>query len=274
MVAKLGRWRPDAAVVDLEDAVPASDKVSARFMATDAIDDVAIDDGSLPATAMLLRVNPVGTPWFIEDLITAAGCRGLDGVVLPKYDDPTALTEVRRIFDQQGRTDLALLVGIETVRGVADARALLGPRVDAAYFGAEDYVADLGGRRSRTGIEVLYARSQVAIAGRLARVAVIDQAVVAIDDEAQFTADAEAGRDLGYRGKICVHPRQVALSHAVFTPGADEQDHARRVIEAFAGGVGVVDGEMVDEVHVRLARQVLARARIAGGAGAPPAPEL
>jgi citrate lyase subunit beta/citryl-CoA lyase len=139
--------------------------------------------------------------------------------------------------------------------------------VAAAYFGSEDFLADLGGRRTAGGLEVLYARSEVVLAGRLAGVPVIDQAVVAVDDDAAFTADAEQGRALGYVGKICVHPRQVALAHAVFTPSEDDVAAARRVIDAAAGGVAVVDGQMIDAVHLRLARQVLDRA------GTAPAPD-
>ena len=85
----------------------------------------------------------------------------------------------------------------------------------------------------------------------------IDQAVVAVEDDAAFTADAETGRALGFVGKICVHPRQVALAHAVFTPSEDEVAAARKVLAAEASGVAVVDGLMVDAVHIRMARQVL-----------------
>ncbi|HYH50496.1 MAG TPA: HpcH/HpaI aldolase/citrate lyase family protein, partial [Acidimicrobiia bacterium] len=85
-------------------------------------------------------------------------------------------------------------------------------------------------------------------------------AVVAVEDDAAFTTDAEMGRALGYVGKICVHPRQVALAHAVFTPSDAEVAEARRVLKAAAAGVGVVDGLMVDAVHIRMARQVLERA--------------
>jgi citrate lyase subunit beta/citryl-CoA lyase len=91
-------------------------------------------------------------------------------------------------------------------------------------------------------------------------VPVIDQAVVTVEDDAAFRADAETGRALGYAGKICVHPRQVPLAHAAFTPGEAEVAAARRVLEAAGAGVAVVDGLMVDAVHVRMARQVIERA--------------
>jgi citrate lyase subunit beta/citryl-CoA lyase len=154
-----------------------------------------------------------------------------------------------------------VVVGIESARGVADSEALLTEPVDAAYFGAEDYIADLGGRRTPTGLEVLYARSQVVLAARLAGVSAIDVAFVDIAEDSGFTADAKAGQSMGYTGKICVHPRQVELSHRVFTPTAEEVELARAVVAAFeSGGVVAVDGQMVDEVHVRMARRVLARA--------------
>jgi citrate lyase subunit beta/citryl-CoA lyase len=254
MVAKLPRWQPDAAVVDLEDAVPAEAKEAARAMAVEAIQTLDLD-----GTVMFMRVNPVGTEWFAGD-VAAAARSAATGVVLPKYDDTAQLAELRTRLAAAGRPEMAVLVGLETVRAVADARVLLAAGVEAAYFGAEDYIADLGGRRTDDGDEVLYARSGVAVMARLAGVPVIDQAVVAIGDDARFAADAGVGRDLGYTGKICVHPAQVALSHAAFSPTAAEVAHARRVLEAAAGGVASLDGQMVDEVHVRMARAVIALA--------------
>jgi citrate lyase subunit beta/citryl-CoA lyase len=142
---------------------------------------------------------------------------------------------------------------------VAGCRELLRADVDAVYFGAEDYIADLGGRRTENGAEVLYARSEVRLAAYLAEVAAVDQAVVAIRDDEQFRKDAERGRAIGYAGKICVHPRQVELSHEIFTPSPEEVEHARAVMRAAENGVAVVDGQMVDDVHVRMARTVLSR---------------
>lgn len=255
MVAKVGRWRPDAVVVDLEDAVAAADKDRARDAAVEAV--AGLD---LPGTQVLVRVNPPGTPWWPDDLAAVAASRAA-GAVLPKYDDPGFLEELHRRLTTSQRPDPLVIVGIETVAGVADSRALLAAGPGAAYFGAEDFVADLGGVRTPEGLEVLYARSQVGIAARLAEVPAIDQAVMAIGDEARFRADAEAGRRLGYVGKICIHPSQVALAHALYTPSPEEVAHAERVLAAAAAGVAAVDGEMVDEVHARMARQVLARRR-------------
>ena len=113
---------------------------------------------------------------------------------------------------------------------------------------------------------MLYARSQVCLAAYLAGIPAIDQVVTDIASDGQFLADARRGQALGYQGKMCIHPRQIGLAHEVFTPTPEEVAHARAVVAAGAEGVGVVGGQMVDEVHVRMARAVLARA------AAPPDP--
>ena len=255
MVAKIGRFGPDVAAVDLEDAVAPADKERARDTAAAAID--ALDpDG--PAT-ILVRVNPVGSPWFAADVAAAARCAAA-GLVVPKLSSQHDLYEVRQALVENGWADALIVAGIETALGVADARPVLASGVAGAYFGAEDYIADIGGRRSPGGQEVLYARSQVCLAAYLAGLPAIDQAVVALGDDEHFLADARAGRALGYQGKICIHPRQVELAHQVFTPTRDEVAHARAVLAAGDAGVGVVDGQMVDSVHVKMAQSVLARA--------------
>jgi citrate lyase subunit beta/citryl-CoA lyase len=267
LLAKVPRWQPDVVVVDLEDAVAEAEKDAAR-------DAVAKADFAVTGTTVLVRVNAPGTPWYDLD-VDACARTAVAGIVLPKAEHPD---EVRQLQERLGEgggdaavggtaapagragDGIGVFLGIESAAGVACARELLATGVLGAYFGSEDFLADMGGRRSPGGLEVLYARSEVVLAGRLSGVPVIDQAVVAVEDDAAFTADAEQGRALGYAGKICVHPRQVALAHAVFTPGEAEVASARRILEAAAKGVAVIDGEMVDAVHIRMARQVIARA--------------
>ncbi|MEP6816802.1 MAG: CoA ester lyase [Marmoricola sp.] len=255
MIAKIGRFAPDVAVVDLEDAVAPGDKDAARTIAAGAIDSLA----DLGPTTLLVRVNPPGTAAFADDVAAAAGCAA-SGIVVPKLSSLPQLQEVHRALARWSWSTAIVVGGIETALGVADTRLLVGSGLSAVYFGAEDYVADLGERRTDRGDEVLYARSQVCLAAHLAGIAAVDQAVVAIGDDEQFLSDAAAGAALGYRGKICVHPRQVELAHRTFTPTAVEVAHARAVVSAAAKGVGTVDGQMVDDVHLRMARDVLGRA--------------
>lgn len=252
MAAKLRTIAPDVAVLDLEDAVATRAKHEARRTV-----ETTLAEHDLGGLSVLLRVNPLGTPWFEDDLRVAADA-GI-GVVLPKYEEVSTAARVREAIG-----DELLVVGLETGRGVADCRELLQSGVDACYFGAEDYVADLGGRRTPGGSEVLWARSRVVLAGRLAGVDTIDQAVVSVHDGDAFRVDADRGRDLGYHGKICLHPRQVEIAHEVFSPTEEEVAHARRVLaeagKATGSGIGMVDGQMVDEVHLKMARATLARA--------------
>ncbi|TDP98142.1 HpcH/HpaI aldolase/citrate lyase family protein [Labedaea rhizosphaerae] len=253
LFAKVARVRPDAVVADLEDAVAPAEKPAAREAALDAL--AAARPG---AGLVLVRVNPPGTSWFAADLaaVAEACARGVaDGVVLPKYESAAQLQTVRAALPA-GAT---VVVGVESALGVADARSLLAAGPDAAYFGAEDYIADLGGRRTPAGTEALYARSAVGLAARLAGVPAIDEAVVDVRDEEAFRRNATDGRNIGYRGKICIHPSQVVLAHEVFTPTAAEVAEAEAVVEAEAQGVAVINGRMVDAAHVKMAREVLRR---------------
>jgi citrate lyase subunit beta/citryl-CoA lyase len=253
MIAKIPRFAPDIAVVDLEDAVAPADKIAARDTAVESID--ALD----PAGALVLvRVNPVGTEWFADD-VAAAARSAAAGVVLPKLERADDMQALRTALDAANWGDAVVIGGIETVLGVADSRTLLGLGLSAAFFGAEDYIADIGGRRTRGSDEVLYARSQVCLAAFLAGIPALDQVVTDFGDDERFRSDAAAAVAIGYQGKMCIHPRQVELAHEAFTPTAAEVEHAEKVVAAAGAGVAVIDGQMIDDVHVRMARTVLAR---------------
>ena len=261
LLAKVPRWRPDVVVVDLEDAVPPDRKEEAREVLVEAVRSTPV-----APTLTFVRLNAQASRWHERD-VDAAVRSGASGVVLPKYDAVEQYDALRQRLDAAGAASLVIIVGLETVLGVADARALLARGPYAAYFGAEDYVSDLGGSRSDANLEVLYARSQVAVAGRLAGCPVIDQAVVSVRDQDRFQREATEGRRLGYCGKICIHPGQVALAHAAFSSSSVEIARAEAVLAAAADGVAIVEGDMVDEVHRRMARQVLKLARHAGHEG-------
>jgi citrate lyase subunit beta/citryl-CoA lyase len=250
----VARSAPDAVFVDLEDAVPPTEKETARKLVVEALTTTRLE-----VALALVRINPVDSTWHDLDVAACAGLIGagvLDGVVLPKFEHPGQLLTLRAALPEG-----ALVVGgLETALGIADARPLCAAGPDAVYFGAEDFALDLGGRRTPGGQEVLFARSQVVLAAALAGVTALDQAVVAVRDLEAFRRDAEAGRDLGFDGKICLHPDQVALGAEIYTPSAEEIAHAEAVIAAAATGVGVLDGAMVDAVHVRMAEMVLVRA--------------
>jgi citrate lyase subunit beta/citryl-CoA lyase len=260
VLAKLPRSGPDGAVLDLEDAVPDDAKAEARAVTAAAAAELR--DGH-PELALFVRVNAVASEWFAADLAEAV-VAGIAGVVVPKLESPVQVAVVAEALDARGLTELPIVAGVETAAGVARAEAVLDDaRVSVAYFGAEDFVADVGGIRTETGTEVLYARSQVALAARLTGTVAIDQVVTALRDEERFRADAAIGRSLGYRGKLCIHPDQVGWAHAAFSPSAEEVDRARRLLAAYddavaAGEAAIAfEGQMVDEPLARQARAVL-----------------
>ncbi|HEX2706955.1 MAG TPA: CoA ester lyase [Solirubrobacterales bacterium] len=254
LVAKLARSGPDAVAIDLEDAVPADAKAQARAALADL---VATVDGP----QVFVRVNGPATAWFEDDLAAAAALP-IAGVLVPKAEGPADVERARAGLGEGA----ALVAGLESARGVADAGAICEAGPDAAYFGAEDYIADLGGRRTDGGEEVLFARSQVALAARLAGVPTLDQVVVDFRDEGAFEHDAEAGRAIGYRGKLCIHPSQVPIANRVFGASAAEVERARALLAAWeqgaARGVAAVefDGAMVDGPALRMARDTIERA--------------
>ena len=260
LVAKLARSGPDAVIVDLEDAVPAEAKDEART----ALPELLASIGAGPQ--VFVRVNAPRSEWFDADLEAAAALPGLAGVVVPKTEAVEDLLTVRGALPEGAE----VFAGLESARGVAECERILAEAAPAAaYFGAEDYIADLGGRRTAGGEEVLYARSRVALAARLAGVSAIDQVVVDFRDDAGFGRDAEAGRALGYRGKLCIHPAQVPLANAVFGASEEEIARARALLAAWeegaARGIAAVEfeGAMVDGPALRMARDTIER----GGQG-------
>ena len=249
----------DITVLDLEDAVPVEGKASARAALASF---AAAVSAAAPSLTVLVRVNPVGTPWHADD-VAAAASAGVDGLVVPKAE----VAGVGRLVGEAwsaagGRAQPLLVAGIETAAGVEAAPSLLSDGSWAAgYFGAEDYAADVGGRRTPGSVEVLYARSLVAMASAIAGVPVVDQVVPAYRDADRFRAECVMALDLGYRGKLCIHPDQVALAHEAFTPSAEAVDRARRMLAALAaagGGVASFEGQMVDAPMVRAAEAVIA----------------
>ena len=259
VVAKLPRSGPDAVVLDLEDAVAPSGKADARAVARELGERLAAEN---PGIGVYVRVNSVVTEWFTDDVREALR-PGLAGVVVPKLESVAQLDAVADALAGAGCGGLAVLAGIESAAGVARVEELLRPPVTIAYFGAEDFVADLGGVRTPGSTEVLYARSRVVLAARMAGVHALDQIVPSYDDELAFVADAEQGRALGYGGKVCIHPSQVTWANRVFSPSPEELDRARRLLDAYGAaataGEAVItfEGQMVDEPMARRARALL-----------------
>jgi citrate lyase subunit beta / citryl-CoA lyase len=248
LAEKAGRSGASVVVLDLEDAVPPDGKAEARELVGEAALTLR------EVTPVAVRVNPPGTAWYDDDV--AALPEGLLAVVVPKLESAAQLVDVGAAIG--GRSVVA---GLETVHGVADAREVLRPPVIACYFGAEDYVVDLGGVRTEGNEEMAWARSWVAVCARLAGVAALDIVTLHYGDADRFVREATSARALGYAGKLCIHPSQVPLANRAFGPEPGEVAWAERVLAAFeeAGGATIgFEGAMVDEVVAARARAILA----------------
>jgi citrate lyase subunit beta / citryl-CoA lyase len=248
-VAKAHAAGPHAVIVDLEDAVPPLEKASAREAAARVLPDAA---------PVLVRVNAPETEWFEDDLALCAHL-GVHGVVIPKAER----TEELHLAASRLPAEVVLLPLIETARGFAAAARLCeAPRVQRVVFGSIDFQLDLG--ITGEGEELLHFRSGLVLASRLAGVQPpVDGVTVAIGDEAQVRSDTMRGKRLGFGGKLCIHPRQVAVVNACFQPTADELAWARRIVDAAARANGAavqVDGKMVDRPVILKAEAILAEA--------------
>lgn len=270
LVRKFPRWKADGNVIDLEDGTPDAEKSAARESLRELAEGVR---AAGLQQALFVRVNGPASPHHLDDLCAVAAIGGVDGVVLPKVERVEQVMQAAAVLAARPsalrQAPLRLILGLETAWGVeraADLAQVAAP-ILAVYFGAEDFIADLGGIRTPEGLEVLYARSRVALAARLAGVIAVDQVVVAVREADQFRADARIGRRLGYQGKLCVHPAQVEWAHAVFTPDPVEVDRSRRLIAAYeaavAAGRGTIEfeGQMIDGPLLKHAQHVLDAAR-------------
>jgi len=258
VLAKLPRTSPSAGVIDLEDAVPPDRKAEARAVAQQVAPSL------VKQVRLFVRVNAPDTDHFPADVLEGLP-PGLTGVAVPKLESAAAVDAVSIALDGAGHHDLAIAAGLETVTGVVDARSVTThPRVRWCYFGAEDYVADLGGVRTASNHEVATARAQVGQAARLGDVQAVDMVVADFADDDRFRCEAAEARSLGFTGKLCIHPAQVPLANEAFLPTDEELAWARDVDaayrEAIARGDAAISvrGEMVDEPVARRARALLA----------------
>lgn len=260
-IARLPERGADGVVVDCEDATPTNAKGEARANIRSIVPKILGSE-----MQVFVRVNSVASEWFEADMAEGL-IPGLAGVVVPKIESTAQLDQVTEGLRAAGHSGLGVLAGLETALGVAEARSLLAhPIVAGAYFGAEDFIADMGGVRTRAGEEVAFARSSVALAGRLSGVVVIDQVVADFRDDERFREEVASARAMGYHGKLCIHPRQAELANLGFVPSVEEVEHATRLLAAYeaasANGVAAIDfeGQMVDEPLAAQARRILALA--------------
>lgn len=248
----------DAVVFDLEDSVEPAQKARAREL-VGALLAAPPDHDVL----RLVRLNASPSPTWPVELEYFAAHRGFDAVVLPKADRADVVEKVG------ARLKVPVVPLLETVRGILRAAEIASANADVAalLFGAEDLTAELGIARTIDGEELVLARSTVVLAAAAAGADAIDAVFTDVRDEDGLRRDCERARAIGFRGKMAIHPAQVAVIHEAFTPGAADLADARRLVAAYEAaqeaGEGVIrlDDRMVDVPVVERARRLLKRAR-------------
>ncbi len=249
----------DAIIFDLEDAVAADEKSNARVLLA-----TRLAEAGYGARAQIVRINGMDTPWGADDLAAIAAI-GPEAILLPKVGSAADVAAVAARIDAiPAARHTRIWAMMETPMGVLNAAQIAqAPRMAGFVMGTNDLAKDLG---SRTRGALHMALQHCLLAARAAGIICVDGVYNAFRDEAGLAAECAEGRDFGFDGKTLIHPAQVAIANAVFAPTEAEIDLARRQITAYeaaraAGlGVAVVDGRIVENLHVDTARATLAKA--------------
>ena len=246
----------DALLFDLEDAVAPDEKSAARATLAGAL-----AEGGYGRRVRIVRINGLDTEWGRDDVSAVAGM-ACDGVLLPKVDGPHHVDALAELLPAP-----PVWVMIETAQGVLNAQAIAAhPRVAGFVIGTNDLAKELGTRPSPDRAPLWAALQSCVLAARASGIVVLDGVYNAFRDEDGLRRECVQGRDFGMDGKTLIHPAQLAIANEVFGPSSDEIDLARRQIAAFEAaeaegqGVAVLDGRIVENLHVVTARATLAKA--------------
>lgn len=250
----------DAIIFDLEDAVAPDAKDAARLAAVAAVQSGAYGDRELT-----IRCNGLDTPWGSADLAAAASS-GASAVVIPKVGSTAYLDEISNDLDAAGApSELHIWAMIETPSAILDCRAIAAhPRVNVLVMGTNDLYRELNATMAADRHPVLPHLATALLAAREASKVILDGVYNDVRDPEGFAAEAQIGFEMGFDGKTLIHPTQVDPTNRIWSPTAEEVQHAQRVIEAFdearAAGKGVVtvDGKMIENLHVAMAQRTLA----------------
>jgi citrate lyase subunit beta/citryl-CoA lyase len=266
----------DRVIIDLEDAVAVSQKVETRALVRDKI--IAHKD-----RGVLVRINGLETDFFMGD-IEAVVVKELGGIVLPKTENGHQVDKIHRLLvdfeKKQGLNagGITVILLTESALAIQNIFKILSAAIELnreflVALGAADYALDMGIEITKDGRELIYPRSRIAVACRAAGIAPPLDTPFMIDlkDIEALKDDAARAKQLGFQGKLCIHPNQIEPCHVIFTPTAEEISFARRVVDAFeaeesSGAAAIqVDGKFVDYPVVEQSRRILQLAsRIAG----------
>jgi citrate lyase subunit beta/citryl-CoA lyase len=261
----------DGLIFDLEDAVAPDAKASARQQVC-----ATVRAGGYGQRELVVRVNGLSTPWGREDLAAVATC-GADAVLVPKVESGEMIRQVLSLLTAYGAPEtLAIWCMLETPLGILHAEAIAAahPRVAVLVMGTSDLVKDLHARHIPGRLPLLTSLSLCVLAARAYGLTALDGVHLDLADDAGFDAACQQARELGFDGKTLIHPKTIDTANAVFAPAPEEVAWSRTIMaahaEAVATGRGVVlvEGKLIENLHVEEARRVVALAEAIAAMGA------
>ncbi|MEP1535251.1 MAG: CoA ester lyase [Paracoccaceae bacterium] len=246
----------DAIIFDLEDAVSQDEKIAARATLAEAL-----SVGGYGNRLKIVRVNGHDTEWGADDIKAVAEMKP-DVLLIPKVSSPSDLDVVVKLAP-----DLPLWAMMETPKGMLNAAAIaVHPALEGMVMGTNDLAKELQTRFRQDRLPLVTGLGLCLLAAKAEGLAIVDGVYNAFKDDEGLRSECDQGRDMGFDGKTLIHPAQISTANSAFAPTSEEIDLARRQIEAFdqiqasGQGVAVVDGRIVENLHVATAREILAQA--------------
>ncbi len=253
----------DGLILDMEDAVAPDAKQTAREQIT-----AAIAEGGYGMRELIVRTNGLDGPWGEDDL-KAAAKMGAHAVLLPKVESKAMVDAAIKILDPAGAPKaLPIWAMMETPLGMLHAEeiAFSSPRLQCLVMGTSDLAKDLKAQHTPDRIPFMTSLGLCMLAARAAKITILDGVHLDLADDDGFKASCVQGRELGMDGKTLIHPKTIAMANEAFSPSEDEVAWAKRIIEAHAEaekegkGVVLVDGKLIENLHVEGAKQAVALA--------------
>ena len=259
-LAKARSLPTDAVIFDLEDAIAPDEKPHAR-----AILGQTLQKGAYGPRAQIVRINALNTPWGMDD-IAAIAVLGPEAILLPKVNSPADIANLEQVLATiPAAAPTRIWAMMETPLSILNAATIATmPRVAGFVMGTNDLAKDLG-TRTRTALAT--ARQTCVLAARAHGIVCIDGVYNTFRDIDGLAKECAEGRDWGFDGKTLIHPAQIATANAAFSPSKADLDLARRYIAAYdtavtqGHGIAVVDGTIVEALHIAQARATLAKAK-------------
>ena len=253
----------DSLILDLEDAVAPDAKELARKQVCEAV-----AAGGFGMREVIIRVNALSTRWGYEDIALAAKS-GADGLLQPKVESADAIRHMEAIMHANGAPEsLRIWAMMETPRSILESQRIAEstPRMEGLVLGTSDLATELDCAHTHERLPFMVSLGLCLLAARAAGLAILDGVYLDLNNDAGFEFACKQGQELGFDGKTLIHPKQVGPCNRVFTPKPEDVAWSRRIIDAHAAaaargeGVVVVDGRLVENLHVESARRVVSMA--------------